>query len=80
MITEKILVFLSKYFNVNEIEEDTNFIEEGLVNSLFFMQLILFIEEEFDLSITNNNIEIGNFSSIKNIVNFIENTLVINEK
>lgn len=63
--------FLKRYFDVEKISDDTNFIEEGLVNSLFFMQLLLFIENEFDIAISNEEIQVDNFCTVNNLLNFI---------
>ena len=44
-----LLDFLGRYIDLNEIEDSTNFYEKGLVNSLFAMQLILFLEEQYQI-------------------------------
>jgi acyl carrier protein len=71
MVKEKVYEFIGKYININEIDGDSDIFEEGYVNSLFSMQLILFIEKEFNISVMNDDIEIENFSTINNIINFI---------
>lgn len=70
---EEILNFLNQFINVNEIEHHTNFIEEGMVNSLFAMQLILFLEEKFGIQIPNEDIKQDNFCSIDSIMHYLEN-------
>ena len=62
-----LLDFLGRYIDLNEIEDSTNFYEKGLVNSLFAMQLILFLEEQYQIEITNDDMETENFSSIQAI-------------
>jgi len=69
---ERICKFLGRFFNINDVEEDDNFFEKGFVNSLFYMQLLMFIENEFGISVLPDDINSQNFNSIKNIVEFIE--------
>ena len=71
-VKEKLNVFLSKFFNVNEIEETDNIFEKGLVTSLFAMNLVTFIEKEFDISIDNTELDLDNFKDIHSIVTLIE--------
>lgn len=71
-VKEKIKVFLSKFVNVSEIEDTDNIFEKGLVNSLFAMNLVSFIEKEFDISIDNNELDLDNFKDINSIVALIE--------
>ncbi|MNJ57912.1 hypothetical protein D3C77_535230 [compost metagenome] len=44
----------------------------GIVNSLLMMQLILFIEKEFELTVGNEDLRNNTLSSINNIVAYIE--------
>ncbi len=71
-VKEKLNVFLSKFFNVNEIEETDNIFEKGLVTSLFAMNLVTFIEKEFDIFIDNTELDLDNFKDIHSIVTLIE--------
>ena len=70
-VKEKIKVFLSKFVNVNEIEDTDNIFEKGLVTSLFAMNLVHFIEKEFDISIDNTELDLDNFKDINSIVALI---------
>lgn len=69
---EKICNFLGRFFNINAVGEDENFYEKGFVNSLFYMQLVMFIENEFGISIQPKDINPQNFNSINNIVEFVK--------
>ncbi|MBP3971168.1 MULTISPECIES: acyl carrier protein [Bacillus] len=71
-VKEKIRAFLAKYFDVNEIEDTDNIFEKGLVNSLFAMNLVHFIEKEFDISIDNMELDLDNFKDINSIIALIE--------
>ncbi|MDF2803380.1 MAG: acyl carrier protein [Anaerocolumna sp.] len=74
-VKDKIKVFLSKFMNVNEIEDTDNFFERGLVNSLFAMNLVTFVESEFDVSIDNTELDLENFKDINSISALIEKKL-----
>lgn len=76
---EKLKGFLANYFNVNEIEDTDNIFEKGLVTSLFAMNLVLFIEKEFDISIDNTELDLENFKDINSITAFIENKTAVAE-
>lgn len=39
------------------------------------MQLILFIENEFDLDVSNDDLDLSNFNSVNAISNYIETKL-----
>jgi methoxymalonate biosynthesis acyl carrier protein len=76
-VKETIKVFISKFVNVNEIEDTDNIFEKGLVNSLFAMNLVTFIEKEFDISIDNTELDLDNFKDINSIVALIENKITV---
>lgn len=59
-----------------EFSDDDNIFELGFVNSLFAMKLVAFIESEFQLTIESDEMEISNFNTINNIVNFIQSKSV----
>jgi acyl carrier protein len=46
------------------LKDDDNIFELGFVDSSFAMQLVVFIEENFHITITDEDLEIANFSSI----------------
>jgi methoxymalonate biosynthesis acyl carrier protein len=64
--------FLSRFFNLDSIKDDTNFFELGLVNSLFAMQLVSFIENQYDIEVDNKDIRIENFCSVNAIKAYID--------
>jgi methoxymalonate biosynthesis acyl carrier protein len=64
--------FLSKYFTNYDLKEDEDIFSLGFVNSLFAMQLVMFIEKEFNVTIDNEDLDLKNFSTIKSIAELIE--------
>lgn len=77
---KEVLDFLGKFIDLNSINEKTNFIEEGLVNSLFAMQLILFLEENFHITVSNEDIKPENFCSIDSIMIYLKNQYMRHEE
>ena len=55
-----------------ELDDDDNIFTKGFVNSLFAMRLVSFIEQEFSISIDNEDLDIKNFSTVNSIVDFVE--------
>ena len=67
----ELMSFIGRYLDLGKIDDTTDFINQGLVNSLFAMQLILFLEERFQIIVTNEDMQADNFSSIRSIEEFI---------
>lgn len=68
----KIKNFLAQYFCTHELQDDENIFALGFVNSMFAMQLVLFIEKEFEITIENEDLDLENFRSINAMVNLLE--------
>jgi acyl carrier protein len=72
---EKIREFLRSFIDESNIADDDNIFETGLVNSLFAMQLVSFIEKNFEISIENYELDIDNFKDINSIVALVNSKL-----
>ncbi|MGV7224953.1 MAG: acyl carrier protein [Nitrospinales bacterium] len=59
------------------IQEDDNIFESGFVDSSIAMQLVTFIEETFNIQIIDEDLDLLNFSTINQIVKFIDNKISI---
>ncbi len=71
-IKVKIRAFLSRFFRKHELGDDEDIFALGFVNSLFSMQLVMFLEKEFLIRIENNDIDMNNFKTINNIAKLVE--------
>ncbi|MBO3459437.1 acyl carrier protein [Aetokthonos hydrillicola Thurmond2011] len=69
--------FLSQYFGDYNLQDDENIFSLGFVNSMFAIQLVLFIEKEFQLTVDNEDLEFENFKSINAIYNLLEKKSVM---
>ena len=70
-IETKVRSFLGKYVSDPEVDGDLDLVSAGLVNSLYAMQLVLFIEQEYGIQVTNEDLDYENFKSVQAIVQFI---------
>ncbi|WP_010520503.1 acyl carrier protein [Aquimarina agarivorans] len=71
-IKEKIRERIKPILQGNEIDDDENFFELGLVHSLFAMQIILFIEKEYKIELDPDEVSLENLSSIDAIAEIID--------
>lgn len=67
---QKIRNFLSRFIQV-ELSDADDFFSLRLLNSLFAMQLVVFVEKEFNIQVENEDLDIKNFSSIEAIIRFV---------
>lgn len=73
----KIQKFLAQSFGHHEFQEDEDIFSLGFVNSMFAMQLVLFLEKEFQITIENEDLEFENFKSINAMNSFLEKKMPI---
>jgi acyl carrier protein len=57
---------------VDKIDPDLDLISRGYLDSLAMMQLILFIEEHFDMKVGEEEVLPENFRTLDRIVRFVE--------
>jgi len=71
-VKEKIRVYFARLFHNDHLQDDTDIFASGFVNSLMAMQLVMFVEKEFKMTIENEDLDLRNFSSIDAITGFIK--------
>ena len=54
------------------LEDDTSFLEEGIMDSTAALELVGFIEEKFSITVEDEEVVPDNLDSINNIVNFLK--------
>jgi methoxymalonate biosynthesis acyl carrier protein len=59
-----IRLFILDKFPGADLADDQDIFALGFVNSLFAMQLVLFIEKQFNLQIPNEELDIANFRTV----------------
>jgi acyl carrier protein len=60
----KIHAFLETFIQDGDFSDEDDIFALGLVNSLMAMQLVLFLEKEFALKFSNQDLNLKNFRSI----------------
>lgn len=64
--------FLARSFEGREIADGDDIFALGFANSLFAMQLVAFIEMEYDIEIDSEDLEMDNFRSIDAMTALVE--------
>ena len=72
-IYQKLKEFILKVSRRKTIGDDDDIFEGVIVNSLFAMQLVIFLEKQFDILIDGKDLKSDNFKNIRSIVSYIEN-------
>ena len=54
------------------VREDANLFESGLIDSFGFVQLVAFLEKEFDIKISDDEVLSDSLSSFAKIRSFVE--------
>ena len=68
----KIRAFLAEHIReADTVTDDDDLFGSGLVNSLFAMQLVMFVESTFGLTVDNEDLDLENFRSIDAIAGLI---------
>ena len=70
--TAQLRAFMGQFISHVDFAEDEDIFASGLVNSLFAMQLVLFLEKDFDIKVENEDLDYDNFRTLNAIVDFIE--------
>lgn len=64
--------YILKQVSDLELDYDLKIFEEGLVNSLFAIELMTFLEKTFQIKIKLEDLDMENFQSVNSIANFIK--------
>jgi methoxymalonate biosynthesis acyl carrier protein len=67
--------FLAQFIRDEKITPDQDLFSSGLVNSLFAMQMVLFIEKEYAIKVENEDLDFENFKSLNKLARFIGSKL-----
>jgi len=64
--------FIGKFFKNIELQDDEDIFALGFVNSLFAMQLVMFIEKEFGIAVEDQDLNIDNFRTINAMADLVK--------
>lgn len=68
----RVRAFLARYLQNYEVQDDQDIFSLGFINSLFAMQLVLFVEKTFGVEVANEDLDIDNFRTINAIAALVE--------
>lgn len=74
-IKQELRQFLFKSFKIQSIEDTQDIFETGLVHSLFFIQLLVFIERTFNIILESGEFDIKALKTINAISALVANKL-----
>jgi len=72
---DKIRAFIMENFlfgNDQGLNDDTSFLDEGIIDSTGILELVSFMEEEFSISVEDDEILPENLDSITNVTAYLE--------
>jgi acyl carrier protein len=69
---DRIRAFVLAKFPKMSLTDDQDIFALGFVNSLFAMELVMFIEKSFGVRIPNSELRLDNFRSVDSMVKLIE--------
>lgn len=70
-IKETVKRFILSSINIAHLDDDANLFESGIVNSLFAVQLMTFIEKTFAIEVGMDDLDIENFKSLNAATAFV---------
>ncbi len=70
-IKDTVRRFISTSSNISDLDDDNNLFESGVVNSLFAVQLMTFIEKAFAIEVGMDDLDIENFKSLNATTAFV---------
>ncbi|RTZ97536.1 MAG: acyl carrier protein [Deltaproteobacteria bacterium] len=74
-IKTKIRSFIIENFlfgDDNGLKDDTSFLEEGIIDSTGVLELVTFLEEEFEIEVDDEELIPENLDSINNVTAYLE--------
>ena len=57
--------------------DDASFLQEGIVDSVGVMELILFVEEAFGVAVDDNDVTPDNFDSVNKLAGYIRSKIAV---
>jgi acyl carrier protein len=71
-LRDELRAFLKKLSGAAAIADDEELFARGLLNSLYALQLVQFVESRFQLALRDDELDLANFHSIEAIARLIE--------
>jgi len=70
---EKIFEYLGQAIGQDKtLGHDDDIFKMGYVNSMFALQLVMFLESEFGIAVENEDLDLNNFNTVNHIEQFVQ--------
>jgi len=70
-IKQAVRQFIFSAIRLPDLGDDDNLFESGIVNSLFAVQLMTFVEKAFGIEVQSDDLDIENFKSLNATTEFV---------
>ena len=71
-IKAQVKTFLARVIPDHELRDDEDIFAAGYVDSLFAMQLVLFVEKQFNIAVEEADMDTDNFRTVDAIARLVE--------
>ncbi|MDT0261970.1 acyl carrier protein [Jatrophihabitans lederbergiae] len=71
-VQDQILAFIRSRFPQAEISDTEDIFQIGFVNSLFAMELVMFVEKTFGVTVPNDELRMDNFRTAKSMAELVD--------
>lgn len=72
----EIRAFLDDFFDTAELSDSADIFKSGYVTSLFAMQLVLFVENQYGFRVENEDLTLDNFRSVDALASLVSRKAV----
>jgi acyl carrier protein len=81
-IRSQVRTFILKQFPAAQraLGDNESLVESGIIDSMGVLELVTFIESQFDLELSDDDVVSDNFDSVATISTFIEEKLAISSQ
>ena len=70
-LREDIRLYILKRVQLEELDDEIDLFQAKIVNSLFVIELIIYIEKTFNIRVLSTDLSMNNFRSVRSIHEFI---------
>ncbi|MFH8804247.1 acyl carrier protein [Streptomyces sp. NPDC017936] len=76
-VRTRIREFLAPHLNGHPLDDTDDIFALGYVNSLFAMQLVLFLEKSFEITLKPEQMDFDNFRTVDGLVRLVTSSVVL---
>lgn len=64
--------YIVEYADITDFKNDQDLFASGVLNSLFAIQLMIYLEKTFGVKVTMDDLDMDNFKSVTSISDFVQ--------